>query len=499
MPVMRRTLNVLLLTAALIGALPLAAQSIDVATIDKVANETMTAWRAPAFAVAVVQDDRVILAKGYGVKEIGTADRVTPDTLFEIASTTKAFTATAMAMLVGEKALLWDEPVKEVLPWFRLADACGDASVTLRDLVSHRTGLSRHDELWENTTFTRDELMHHIGAVALTKPIRAGYQYNNIMFVAAGEAVAAAAKMPWEDFIRTRFFAPLQMTHSRLTFAEWNASDHTLGHRLDKKRDTVVLQNFNNYDVIAPAGTIKSSARDMAQWLRFQLAGGVIDGKRLVAQDAFDETHMPQIVIRRDAESRETSPETNVASYAMGWNVSDYRGEMLVAHAGALNAFRTQVALLPNRHFGVVVMTNIGRGLAPLALRNLLIDHFLGKANRDWNALLLAADRKSDAKAEEAKRAREAKRPRDTKPSRNLDVYAGTYTSAGYGTAVVTAANDALTLRWGTLMLPLNHYGFDTFTAVDEQEDVDELVQFRLDGEGNIKSMTIFGEEMLKK
>lgn len=483
----------------LLFAAPLLAQSIDEKTVDRLATTAMTSWRAPALAVAVVLDDRVIVAKGYGVKELGKPERVTPETLFEIASTTKAFTSTAMAMLVSDKQLTWDEPVHDVLPWFHLADPCADAAVTLRDLVSHRTGLSRHDELWSNTTLTRDELLRNIGKVALTKPIRTTYQYNNIMFIAAGEAVAAASGMSWEDFIRRRIFAPLQMTHSRIAFAEWNASDHALGHRLDSKTDSVVLQPFHNYDVLAPAGTIKSCAVDMAQWLRFQLAGGVIDGKRLVAAEALDETRMPQIVIRRDAESRETSPETNVASYAMGWNVTDYRGEMLLAHAGALNAFRTQVALLPYRHFGVVVMTNIGRGQLPVALRNSIIDAFLGKTNRDWNALLLAAAKKADEKDAETKKAREAKRPKDTKPTRPLDAYAGTYSSPGYGTAVVSVANDALLLSWGTLKLPLTHYAYDAFSAVEESEDIDETVQFKLSAEGEVKGFSFFGEEMTRK
>jgi CubicO group peptidase (beta-lactamase class C family) len=485
---------ILFLTASTI-----AAQSIDLAKIDRLSNEAIAAWRAPAVAVAIVQDDRVILARGYGVKELGKPDRVTPETLFEIASTTKAFTATAVAMLVDEKKLSWDTPVHEVLPWFHLADPYADASVTLRDLLSHRTGLTRHDELWTATTFTRDELLHHIGSVALTKPIRSAYQYNNIMYVAAGEAVAAAAKMPWEDFIRTRFFVPLQMTRSRIALDEWNAADHALSYRFDRQTDRVIPQPFHDYAVIAPAGTIKSCARDMAQWLRFQLAGGVIDGKRLLSTEALDETHMPQIVMRRDADSRETSPETNVSSYAMGWNVLDYRGEMLIAHAGALNGYRTQVALLPFRHFGVVVMTNVGRGLLPVSLRNSIIDTFLGKTNRDWNALLLAADRKSDEKALEAKKAREAKRPRDTKPSHPLDAYAGTYSSPGYDTATVVLKDGALVLNWGTLSLPLAHYAYDSFSAVDEAEDVDETVQFHFTAEGEVKSLTIFGEEMARK
>src|ERR1700682_2257353 len=360
---MRRTLFLLAaLFTTFVTVFVTQAQALDPATVDRIVAGAMTAWHAPGIAVAIVVDGKVEGAKGYRLDEAGATRAITPDTLFEIASTTKAFTTTAMAMLVDEKKLDWDDPVRKHLPWFRVADPNTDALVTLRDLVSHRSGIGRHEELWDLTDMPRDELLRRIISIPPARPIRTGYIYNNLMFVAAGEAVAAAAKMPWEDFIRTRIFAPLGMTHSRLSFAEWTAADHSSSHQWSSETQQVSARPFANYDVIAPAGTIKSSARDMAQWLRFQLAGGVIDGKRLVSQAALDETHMPQLALRRDADSRETSPETNVSAYAMGWNVMDYRGELLLAHAGALNGFRSQVALLPGHHAGVVTMTNIGRG-----------------------------------------------------------------------------------------------------------------------------------------
>ncbi len=491
---MRRSLY---LFAALLSAFAARAQALDPAAVDSIVADAMTAWHAPGMAVAVVIDDKVILAKGYGIEELGRAKPVTPDTLFEIASTTKAFTATAMAMLVDEKKLDWDDPVRKHLPWFRVADPNTDALVTLRDLVSHRSGIGRHDELWDLTDMPRDELLRRVISVPPARPIRTGYIYNNLMFVAAGEAIAAAAKTSWEDFIRTRLFAPLGMTRSRISLAEWNAADHASSHQWNGETQQASVRTFMNYDALAPAGTIKSSARDMAQWLRFQLAGGVIDGKRLVSQAAFDETHMPQLVLRRDAESREASPYTNVASYAMGWNVSDYRGELLIAHAGALNGFRTQVALLPNRHAGVVAMTNIGRGLATASVRNAILDRLLGGATRDWNALFLAADKKSDEHDAAAKKTREEKRVPSTKPSHDLAAYAGKYQSSGYGSATITLEGGALVLRWARHPMTLTHWHYDTFRFVDTENDYDELIEFRTDAtDGTITSLLMFGQEM---
>lgn len=491
---MRRSLFLL---AALLTAFVTHAQSLEPAAVDRIVADTMAAWHTPGMAVAVVVDDKIILAKGYGIEELGKATPVGPDTLFEIASTTKAFTATAMAILVDEKKLDWDDPVRKHLPWFRVADPNTDALITLRDLVSHRSGIGRHDELWDLTDMSRDELLRRVISVPPARPIRTGYIYNNLMFVAAGEAVAAAAKTSWEDFIRTRFFAPLGMTHSRISFAEWNAADHASSHAWNSETQKISVRPFANYDVLAPAGTIKSSASDMARWLRFQLAGGVIDGKRLVSQAALDETHMPQLVLRRDAESRETSPETNVSSYAMGWNVMDYRGEMLITHAGALNGFRTQVALLPGRHAGVVTMTNIGRGLATLSVRNSILDRLLGGPTRDWNTLFLAADKKSDERDAKAKKDREAKRVPDTQPSHTLAAYIGKYESSGYGTATITLEGNALVLHWARQPMTLTHWHYDTFRFVDTENDYDELVTFRTDpADGRVTSLVMFGQEM---
>ena len=473
-----------------------AAQSVDTAAVDRVMTDALRAWRIPGASVAIVQNDRVVYAKGYGVKEVGGTAPVTADTLFHIGSDSKAFTTAAMAMLVDEKKLAWDDPVRKHLEYFHLSDPCADSLVTLRDIVSHRTGLSRHDELWDNTPLTREQLIRAVASLELTKPIRTTYQYQNIMFIAAGEAVASAAKMPWNDFVRTRIFEPLGMTRTRITIADWLASDHAAGHRLEKPGDRVVPQTLVDDDNLAPAGAIKSSARDMAQWVRFQLGDGTFDGKRLVSAAALGETHMPQTVIRLEESTRESNPETLLEAYGMGWVVQDYRGELLVSHGGALNGFRAHVDLLPNRKSGFVVLINVGRSSATAAIRNSLLDLLLQKANaRDWNGYYLALEKKSDDKDEAKKREREAKRRTDTHPSRELAAYAGTYTNPAYGVATITADAAGLVLHWMRLTVPLTHYQYDTFDAHSDVDDLDEQVTFRLGADGEVNTLTLFGEE----
>src|SRR5947209_9498617 len=493
MPRMRRfviVLAVFLLTTS-------ASAQLSDAIIDKDVRDTMDAWHLPGVAIAVVQNDKVIFLKGHGIKEVGKTQPVTADTLFEIGSTTKAFTATAMGMLADEKKLSWDDPVRNYVTGFHISDPCTDALVTLRDIASHRSGVARHDELWDDSDLPRQELIRRIGVMKVWRPIRAGYKYNNLMFVTAGEAAAVAAKMPWEQLIRTRIFAPLGMTESRITFAEWPASDHATGHRWSANGQSVAVQPMRNYDALAPAGTIKSSAHDMAQWLRFQLAGGAIDGKRLMSLSAIEETHTPQTIIPIGAATRQLYPDTNFLNYGLGWNISDYHGELLVAHAGALNGFRTNVALLPKRHLGIVILENIGRGSALAALRNTIIDQFLGVPARDWNTDLLDAEKFEASKADDAQHEREAKRATAPKPSHDLAAFAGTYHNAGFGDATITAANDTLTLHWERLTIPLVHENYDTFSAIDTAEDIDEVVQFRLAADGSVAGFTLFGEEFV--
>ncbi len=477
--------------------LPAAAADRLESSVDKAARQVMTTFNLPAVAIAIVQDDHVLLAKAYGVKESGKPDPVSADTLFQIGSTTKAFTTTALAMLADEKRLDWDDPVRRHLLYFHLNDPCADAAVTLRDIVSHRSGVSRHDELWDNASFSREETIRRLGEAKLSHPIRTAWQYNNILFIAAGEVVASASKMSWDDFVRTRIFEPLGMKHSQTRFADWAPSDHALGHNWSHQK--ITLHPAAEDTTLGPAGAIKSSANDMAQWLRFQLADGAIDGKRLLSEAALNETKTPQMAMNVDKSSRATNPFTHVQSYAMGWNVQDYRGELQVSHGGAINGFRAQVALLPDRKIGVVVMTNIGRGFGIIALRNTLLDSLLHASPYDWNAAYLGVEKKSEDSAAIKRKEREAKRLPNAKPSHDLSAFAGTYSNAVYGDAAVTAENATLTIRWQRLQIPMIHENYDTFRATSEEDDVDEVVRFTLNAEGAVASMDVFGETFVRK
>jgi CubicO group peptidase (beta-lactamase class C family) len=492
--------SVVVLVLVCLLAAPLAAQHVvDAKAIDKIMNAALKAWQIPGAAVAVVRNDRVVHVQGYGVTELGGAP-VTPDTLFQIASTTKAFTSTAMAMLVAEGKLSWEDPVRKHVGYFRLNDLCADSQVTLRDIVTHRTGLTRHDELWDNSPFTREDVIRRIGQVGLSKPFRTTYQYHNIMFIAAGEAVANASGTSWDDFVKTRIFTPLAMTRTVTSDRDWqDSTDRASGYRYDWKTNRLSAQRPIDTTTLGSAGAIKSSARDMANWIRFHLANGALNLHQLTDPVALEETKTPQTVIRRENLTRDANPETSLMSYAMGWTVQDYRGELLVSHAGALNGFRTHVDLLPEQQSGFVVMINAGRGMAVIAIRNSLADLLTGKNGRDWNPYYLMIDRKYDEKAAREKEARLAKRVPDTTPSYPLPAYTGEYESTAYGTATITELDGKLVLQWSRMTIPLTHFHYDVFQADSPQDDVDEQVTFGLDGEKKVKTLSIFGETFTRK
>jgi hypothetical protein len=253
------------------------------------------------------------------------------------------------------------------------------------------------------------------------------------------------------------------------------------------------------YTNLGGAGLVKSNARDMAQWLRFHLANGVIDGRKVLSEAALNETRQPHTILRLEGNTRESHPETNLYAYGLGWWIQDYRGELLVFHSGSLNGFRTQVALLPELKAGVVVMINVGRARAPVAARNAILDQIIGKGSRDWNAYFLALEKKIDEQAAQRRAASEAKRHRDTKPSRELAAYAGTYQSPAYGDAEVALVDGGLLLSWGRLRVPVTHWHFDAFQARDDGEGLNEQVLFTLGTDGNVKTMTLFDEEFEKK
>lgn len=464
-------------------------QDFDASALDAIVKDALKAWHVPGVAVAIVRDDQVVYLKGFGVKEADKDAPVTPDTLFPIGSCTKAFTTTALAMLVDDGKMRWDDPVRKHVPYFRLSDPSADTLVTLRDLVSHRTGVGSNDLLWYRTPWDRAETIRRIGQVPLKYPFRDGFEYQTTMFTTAGQAVENTSKIPWEDFVRKRILLPLEMTNATFTTpAAQKNPDHASPHRrLDGQIDVIPWYRMDKPE---PAGSINASARDLAQWVRFQLGDGTFQGKRLVSAGSLAETHTPQNIIRLEGTARAQNPDTTQMTYGMAWVIMDYRGQLLISHAGAIDGFRAHLTLVPKAKLGIVILNNLERTALNLALCNSILDLLLGLPRKNWNAYLGEESAKQEAQARTRLKDWEEKCRAGTKPTLALEAYAGTYEDPAYGPATVRFQDGSLVWKWESYTGDLLHCSKDTFLLRNETLGIVE-VNFNVDPRGNVTAMKV--------
>ncbi len=484
----------LLALLLLVQAFPLAGQENPLDGLDAYVTRVMRDWQAPGIAVAIVKDDEVIFAKGFGVKEIGNTDPVTERSLFAVASTTKAFTTAALGMLVDEGKLSWDDPVTKHLPWFQLSDPYASREMTVRDLLSHRGGLPRGDRLWYGSPYDREEVVRRVRKLEPAWSFRSRYGYQNVMFVTAGEVVEEVSGMSWDRFLDERIFTPLGMSATTTTTRGIESTpDHATPHIWHAGEIKPIP--WRDFDNVGGAGAVNSSAWEMAQWVRLQLGEGEYDGRRLLSEEVIREMHAPQTVVRIGAETEEMYPETHFMAYGLGWRLQDYRGKKIVRHGGALDGMRTHVGLIPEEELGVVVITNFTASSVPQAIMYHIFDAFLGPRDKDWSAVMLAASRRSQARADSTRRAEEAERVTDTRPSLPLEGYVGTYEDGLYGSVLVRVEGERLVVEVGPQFVgELSHWHYDTFRSTWRDWTLGRAwVTFQLGRDGNAESMTVSG------
>jgi CubicO group peptidase (beta-lactamase class C family) len=449
----------------------------DTTRIDKLVEQALQDWDVPGAAVVIVNRDGVVHLKGYGVRELN-GKPVTPDTIFPLASCSKAFTTTLIAALADDGKLKWDDHVSKHLPDFHLSNPHADALVTLRDLASHRTGLAGHDTLWYRSPWSQEELIRRVGKLPLTRPFRTEMQYQTIMYVAAGHAAARVGEKPWDALLRERLLEPLGMQDVELTTTA--AEKHTnraAGHRSDKDGKLKIVPWYPQ-PVPNPAGSVHATARDLGVWLRFHLNDGTHNGQQIISAAGARELRMPQIVVRFTDATRALNPETQQISYGLGWVIQDYRGKMLVMHAGLIDGFRAHLTILPKNGYAFAILANREGTRMNLALSNSLVDQLLGLPAKDWNKYLLEVIAEEEAEAKRQRRQEDLSR-KGLSPSVELDKLAGEYEDPAYGTATVKLQKDHLEFQWGGWKIPLEHFDADQFRlAADEGPLKGVMVRF---------------------
>jgi CubicO group peptidase (beta-lactamase class C family) len=480
-----------LLLLVLLRPCAASAQAKPLEGFDAYVTRSMAAWRVPGLAVAIVRNDSVVLAKGYGVKTLGKPDPVDAHTLFAIGSASKAFTAMAVAMLVDQGKVKWDDRATNYLPDLQLYDAYATRELTVRDLLTHRSGLTAADLILYAEHMTRDSILHQVRYVKPTWSFRSHFGYSNLMYLAAGQIAARVTGESWDDVIRQRIFAPLGMTGSNTSVTALDRlPDVATPHA--EVDDTVRAIPYFNLDNAGPAGSINSNILDMAQWVRFQLAGGRVAGKPLISAAPFEETHTAQTIVPLEGFWKLAATDAHLLNYGMGWFLHDYKGREVIQHGGNIDGMSALVGMLPEEKTGIVVLSNLDGNDLTYALMYRVFDAYLKQPPKDWSATFLKTDRDLRAQAKEEQKKREAQRIPGTSPSLSLEKYAGRYTDTLNGEAVVRWESPGLVLQYGTLVADLAHWQYDTFRATWRQHRLGKsYVNFTLDATGKVDAMKV--------
>jgi len=437
---------------------------------DEFMAQVMKDYEVPGVGLAIVYKGEVILSKGYGHRNVEKDLPVTAKTQFAIGSSTKAFTCLTLATLVEEGKLTWEDRVEDVLPDFRLKDEMVSARIQVRDLVSHVSGMPRHDLLWyNNEEMTRGEIVKRLRHLELNKDLREEFQYNNLMYIAAGVLTEHLAGGTWEEAVTKRVLDPLEMNETNFGQEDMEAKgDFATGY--NRRDGKIVAMPFRDLPIAGPAGNINSNADDMAKWLLFQLGDGKApNGKEIVSNAMFKRLHTPLVALGGQPSPK--VPEIGPGSYAMGWFVDTYRGRWRIRHGGNIDGFSADVRFYPTDDLGIVVLANKAATPIPALIINHIVDRVLDLPKKDWAGDQLKAFKAQQEGGEEAFDRMEETRIKDTKPSFPVENYAGEYEHPGYGKMVFEMDGDVLKGAYHGIPMPLEHWHYNTFNVTIDEKD----------------------------
>ncbi len=480
-----------------------AAQPAPLTGFDDLVARAMKDWRVPGLAMAVAKDGKVVVERGYGVRQLGQPAPVDSHTLFAIGSTTKAMTAALVGMLVDDKLLAWDDPVVKHLPWFQLKDPAVTRELTVRDLLTHRGGLGNADYLWYGQSNSTEEILKRVRLIEPAYSVRSSFIYQNIMYAAAGAVIEAAGHKPWAETIRLRIFEPLGMRDSIATAATLKAHANVAAPHDIVGGQVRVIENMS-VDPVASAGAVWSSVSDMARWMQFLLDGGRIGGsggKRLIGEATFAELFKPQTIAPFDMYPTTSVVKPHWMTYGLGWFQQDYRGRAVDFHTGSIDGMTAIHGLMRDDRLGVYVLANLDHAEVRHALMYTVLDRYIGAPERDWSAELLKLYTGIKRQADESREKEEAKRVRGTTPSLPLAQYAGTYSDPLRGDVEVTLSDGGLRLRHGPGFVGrLEHWHYNTFRAKWTAEwHAPALVTFALDAEGKPTDVDLMGGRFVRR
>ncbi|MFQ6037679.1 MAG: serine hydrolase [Candidatus Aminicenantales bacterium] len=457
------------------------------AGFDTLVREGLKSLNVPGVALAVVVGDKAILAEGYGFRDIEKSLPMTADTLLAIGSATKAFTTFTMGTLVDEGRLEWTAPVRNAIPWFRLYDLFSSQQITPQDLVTHRSGLPRHDLVWyNNTAATREELVRRLPHLKPTAGLREKFQYNNLMFLTAGYLIEVLTGQTWEEAVRTRVLQPLEMKRTNFSVLDSQKDpDHALPYREEK--GTLQRIPFRNITNMGPAGSINSSAEEMSHWLIVHLNGGKYRGKSIARAQTIEDMHLAYM----PTGGRPAITEITPADYGLGWFIDTYRGHRRVHHGGNIDGFSARVCLFPQDGLGFVALANKNGSVLPELLIRHAADRILGLEPKNWIEEAAKRKARGEEAEEKAEKKKETRRRPGTHPAHALAEYAGEYHHPGYGDVKVFLENGQLFFTYNGITTPLEHWHYETFNGQRAEDPTfqDMKLTFRTDVNGYVAAL----------
>jgi len=492
----KRATSVLALLGSLLS-LVAAGQEPTAEYIDELAARAMERFQTPGIAIGVLKDGELVYAAGHGVRDIRYDDPIDVDTIFQIASLTKAFTTAALGILVDDGKLHWDDRVIDHLPEFRMYDPWVTREFTIRDLLTHRSGLGlgAGDLLfWPKQVSTRKEVVKAIRHLKPETSFRTAYAYDNLLYVIAGELLSAVSGMPWEDFVEKRIMAPLEMSDcralpSRVSDNDNRATPHML---VEGKLQTTF---FSGGGATAAAGAVNCNVAGLAKWAAVHLAHGALpDGSRLISEETHADLWQPVTLIPVDDLSRDHG-RTHFIAYALGWGLKDFFGYLYVSHSGGLQGMTTYIALLPEKNIAVIVLTN-QFSRAYRAVASGVLNSYVSDTPADWVEIFAQSDAEISGDAEREVEEAFGNRDAESKPSLPLAAYAGVYSDRWYGDVIVEQDDDGLLMLFSRSELmtgPLEHFQYDTFVARwrDRSLLADAYATFSLGADGSVESITM--------
>lgn len=445
------------------SATAIAQQDKRLKGIDVELNKILETTKAAGFAVAIVEGDKIIYAKGFGYRDYENKIPVDGNTLFAIGSTSKAFTSAILGQLRKEDKLSFDDSPRKYIPELKFFKDNMDNNIIIKDLMCHRTGMSRHDASWYFfPTTSKDSLVQRLAHQEPFAGVREKWLYNNFMFLTQGVIAERITGKSWENNIKERFFAPLGMTRSNTSIGEMkSATNAAIGY--DLKKETIISK-MDYYDIsgMSPAGSINSSVNDMSNWMITWLNKGKYKGQEIIPENYIEEAMSSQMVVGA-ALPNEKNPDIHFANYGYGWSLKSYKGHYRVSHGGNIDGFSADVTLYPSDKIGIVVLANQNGSAVPGLVRNTISDYML-KVNKTDFIKLFNEDKAKAKKAEnEAKEKAAAERITNTKPSHILQDYTGKYSNPGYGEFSITNKNDSLFVHFKIKKFYLRHLHYDVF------------------------------------